>query len=117
MPAPPVARHPAGTLAAVLVALAALALCVAWAASRSAPWPGAGLLIAVLLAPLLLPLPGLLRGSRRACAWAALGLAPSLVYGCVEVVANPAARVAAAAVLLAGFGLFVALVARLRLTR
>ena len=97
--------------------MTALGACVAWAASASGNWPLSGLLAALLLVPLLATLPGLLRGSRRACAWALLALAPCFVYGLVEVVANPAARLAAAAILLAGLALCVALVARLRLTR
>jgi uncharacterized membrane protein len=58
-----------------------------------------------------------LRGDRRTHAWATLCVAPYFVYGVTETVANPAVRVAAAAILFASFAHFVALVAYLRATR
>ncbi len=75
---------------------------------------------AMLLAlglPLLLPLPGMVRGRRRTYAWATLCLLPGLVYGLTEMVANPAARWPAAVVLFLCVVEFVALVACLRVTR
>lgn len=78
---------------------------------------GAALLAAGLVVPLLLPLRGLLRRERRVYGWATLCLTPHFVYGLTELVANPALRGLAAAVLLASLALMVALVAYLRLTR
>ena len=66
--------------------LALLAVVVAWAG-----WLGpaggqpAALRAAVVALPLLLPLPGLLRGSRRAHLWAALVTLPYFMHGVVEV--------------------------------
>lgn len=73
--------------------------------------------LALLLAPLLWPLPGLWSGRRRTYAWATLCLTPALVYALMETVANPAARTAAAFVLFAVLLAFIALVAHLRATR
>jgi len=94
-----------------------LGACVLAAALRAGTWPGNLLWTAVLLVPLLLPLPGLLRGDRRTCAWATLCVAPYFVYGLTEVVANPAVRGAAAAVLFASLAWFVSLVFFLRVSR
>lgn len=69
------------------------------------------------LVPLLLPLPGLVRGSRRTCAWATLCVAPYFLYGLTEVVANPAVRPLAAAILFASLGWFASLVYCLRVSR
>lgn len=69
------------------------------------------------LVPLLLPLPGLVRGSRRTCAWATLCVAPYFLYGLTEVVANPAVRTLAAAILFASLGWFASLVYCLRVSR
>ena len=70
-----------------------------------------------LLVPLLLPLPGLLRSHRRTHAWATLCIVPYFIYGLTEVIANPAVRASAGAILFASLALFVALVSFLRLTR
>jgi uncharacterized membrane protein len=91
--------------------------CVCGAALLSAAWPGSVLLAVLLLAPLLLPLRGLLRGDRRTHAWATLCIAPCIVYGVTETVANPAVRGVAAVILLASLAFFVSLVAYLRLSR
>lgn len=101
----------------VLVTVLLLGTCVAAAALRSAAWPASLALACVLLVPLLLPLPGLLRGHRRTHAWATLCVAPYFIYGMTEVVANPAVRGMAGAILFASLALFVALVSFLRLTR
>jgi uncharacterized membrane protein len=94
----------------------ALGFCVA-AALLSAASPASALVTTGLLIPWLLPIRGLLRGDRRTYAWATLCVAPYFVYGVTETVANPAVRVAAAAILFASFAHFVALVAYLRATR
>jgi uncharacterized membrane protein len=87
------------------------------AALLSATWPGSALLAATWLVPLLLPLRGLLRGDRRTHAWATLCVAPYIVYGITESVANAAVRGVAALILLASLAHFVSLVAYLRLSR
>ena len=102
---------------AALAAAATVAACVVAASLRSAPWPAnLGWTIALLL-PVAAPIPGLLRGTRRTYAWATLCVAPYFVYGVTEVIANPAVRGAAAAILLASLAWFVALVGYLRLSR
>jgi uncharacterized membrane protein len=102
---------------AALAAAATVAVCVVAAVLRSAPWPAnLGWTIALLL-PVAAPIPGLLRGTRRTYAWATLCVAPYFVYGVTEVIANPAVRGTAAAILFASLAWFVALVAYLRLSR
>ncbi len=91
--------------------------CVAAAALRSAPWPTSLGWLAVLLVPLLLPLRGLWRRERRTCAWATLCVAPYFAYGTTEVIANPAVRVMAGAILFASLAWFVSLVYCLRVSR
>jgi uncharacterized membrane protein len=71
----------------------------------------------LLLAPLALPVPGLVRRDRRAYAWATLCLTPHFVYGLTELVANPALRSVAAVMLVLSLALMGALVGYLRLTR
>lgn len=101
----------------VLAATLLLAACVVAAALRSGEWPGNAVLALGLLVPLALPLAGLLRSDRRTHAWATLCVAPYFVYGITELVANPAVRGVAGAILFASLALFVALVTFLRLTR
>jgi uncharacterized membrane protein len=101
----------------VLVTLALLGCSLVGAALLASAWPGSALLAAALVAPLLLPLRGLLHGDRRTHAWATLCVAPCIVYGITEAVANPAARGASAVILLASLAHFTALVAYLRLSR
>ena len=105
--------------ALVLVLLVALAVVVALALVRSAEGDVVSLavLVAFLLTPLVLPLPGLLGCNRRTYAWATLCLTPCFVYGLTELVANPPLRVHAAAMVLLSLALMVALVAYLRITR
>lgn len=102
---------------AVLVSWILLATCTAVAAAGAGRWPWNLAFGLALLAPLLLPVPGLLNGRPRTHAWAALCVAPAMAFGLTEVVANPAARFAAAALLLASLAAFVALVAYLRVSR
>jgi uncharacterized membrane protein len=94
-----------------------LGLCVGAAALLSVASPAGALVTTALFVPWLLPLRGLLRGDRRTHAWATLCVAPYFVYGVTEAVANPAVRVAAAAILFASLAHFVALVVYLRATR
>jgi uncharacterized membrane protein len=101
-----------------LVLLAALAIASLWAAlagERSAV--AVAVLIVFLVAPLALALPGLWRCDRRTFAWATLCVTPHFVYALTEVVANPAIRLLAAAMLVLALALAIALVAYLRLTR
>jgi len=109
----PLARARTATLATA----AALAACVAVAGLSSARWPTNLAWTFAMLLPIVAPLPGLLRGSRRTYAWATLCVAPYLVYGVTEIVANPAVRVAAAAILFASLAWFVALITYLRVSR
>lgn len=102
---------------AALATAALLAACVAAAALGSASWPASPGWTVVVLLPVLLPLPGLLRGRRRTYAWATLCVTPYFVYGLTEAIANPGARLAAGAILLASLAWFVALVAFLRWSR
>jgi uncharacterized membrane protein len=113
----PAAARLTGARRWVLGCAAALAACVAAAAFGSAGWPAGLAWTILLLAPLAAPLPGLLRGRRRTYAWATLCVAPYFVYGTMEVIANPAVRAAAGAVLFSSLGWFVALVRYLRLSR
>ncbi len=101
----------------VLGTLSAVGACVCLAALLSAHWPRSALLAVLLLLPLLLPLRGLLRGDRRTHAWATLCVAPYIVYGITESIANPALRSIAAVILLSSLAHFIALVAFLRLSR
>jgi uncharacterized membrane protein len=96
---------------------ALLAACVAAASLRSAPWPANVVWTMLLLLPVVAPLPGLIRGRRRTYAWATLCVAFYFIYGVTEVIANPAVRGAAGAILFASLAWFVALVGYLRLSR
>ncbi len=100
-----------------LVAAALLGACVVGAALPAFAWPTSLARLAVLLVPLLLPLPGLLRGQRRTYAWATLCVTPYFIYGLTEVIANPAVRAPAGAILFASLAWFVTLVNYLRATR
>jgi len=100
-----------------LMAAALLGACVVAAAMPAFAWPASLARLAILLVPLLLPLPGLLRGQRRTYAWATLCVTPYFVYGLTEVIANPAVRAPAAAILFSSLAWFVALVTYLRVTR
>lgn len=114
-PVPPGRLRRARALA--LGTAAILAACVAAATLRSTGWPANLLWTLLMLAPLAAPLPGLWRGRRRTYAWATLCVAPYFIFGLTEVVANPAVRGAAGAILFASLAWFAALVAYLRLSR
>ena len=94
-----------------------LGACVAAAALPAFNWPTGVARLAILLVPLLLPLPGLLRGQRRTYAWATMCVTPYFIYGLTEVIANPAVRAPAGAILFASLAWFVTLVNYLRVTR
>ncbi|MDQ1344726.1 MAG: hypothetical protein QG586_256, partial [Pseudomonadota bacterium] len=100
-----------------LVAAAVLGVCVVAAALPAFAWPTSLARLALLLVPLLLPLPGLLRGQRRTYALASLCVTPYFIYGLTEVIAIPAVRAPAGAILFASLGWFVTLVNYLRATR
>jgi uncharacterized membrane protein len=100
-----------------LAAATLLAACVAAAALQSGPSLGTLAWTVALLLPVAAPLPGLRRGNRRTYAWATLCVAPYFVYGITEVIANPAVRIAAGAILFASLAWFVALMRYLRLSR
>jgi len=97
-----------------LATAALLAACVVAAALRSAPLPAGLAWATLLLLPLLLPLRGLALGRRRTFAWATFCVAPYFVYGLTEVVANPALRPLAGAILFASLAWFASLVYGLR---
>jgi uncharacterized membrane protein len=66
--------------------------------------------------PLLLPLPGLLGGGRRALRAAPMALAPALALAVTEYLANEDARPFAGATLALAFAAFAAILAALRAT-
>jgi uncharacterized membrane protein len=102
-------------LGACTVNVLLLALIVRWATlAPSTPRLIAG---AILGLPLVLGIPFLYSGHRRAYAWLTLALAPPLVLGLTEAVANPAMRGWAAFVVVDVFVAFALLVAYLRATR
>lgn len=89
-----------------------LAACVA-------TWPfadsGIGWITAALaFLPLLLPLPGMLRSSRKALRAAPMALAPALALALTESLANPPARAIAGSSLALVLIAFAAIVAALR---
>jgi uncharacterized membrane protein len=92
-----------------------LALVVHW--TLIAPTTARVVAGAILALPLVLGLPFLYNRRRRSYAWMTLALAPSLVLGLTEVVANPAMRGWAALLLGGVIALFALLVAYLRVTR
>ncbi len=100
-----------------LAATALVAACVAAAALLSASWPASALRAVLLLLPVLLPLRGIALGRRRAYAWATLCVTPYFLYGLTEVIANPALRATAGAILFASLAWFVTLVIGLRAAR
>jgi uncharacterized membrane protein len=100
---------------ALVLLLLALSVLAAFFGERSPVsfW----LIVALLVVPLVITLPGILRRNRRTFAWATLCVTPHFVYALTEVVANPAIRLLAAAMIAVALGLTLVLVAYLRLTR
>jgi uncharacterized membrane protein len=101
----------------VLAAMSVLGLLVVVATLRSSSWPANLFLVIAWLVPVLLPLRGLLAGSRRAHAWATLCVAPYLIAGVTEMIANPALRTFASFITFASLAWFAALIWYLRVTR
>lgn len=91
--------------AVVLIATVAV-----WAASASPH----RVLVLLSVAPLLLPLRGLWRGSPYTAAWASLLVIPYMLFGVVEVIANPATRAIATVELTVSFCLFAGLLVAAR---
>ena len=104
-------RNAVAALVALLCGLFAL-----WHAARYSA-PTATLACALGITPWLVVGPGLWRGDRQRCIAATLLTVPYIGYGLMEVLANPGVRVYAGALVLLAFALFVALLARLRLSR
>ena len=100
-----------------LVLMLLLAGSVVLAVMKTVAWPRSLLASALLLLPLALPLPGIVRSHRRTFAWATLCITPYFIYGLTELVANPAVRPIALGMLLSSLGVVAALIAYLRLTR
>ncbi len=85
-----------------------------------AAWPftaaGVGAITTVIaLAPLLMPLPGLMRGRRRTLQWSALTLAPPLAMALTEILVNAPARAPATLSIALIFAAFATVVAALRI--
>jgi uncharacterized membrane protein len=100
-------------VASVSLLIAAL---VIWRASTG--WSvGEIVLIAILASPLVIAIPKLLAGNRRAYAWMTLAITPYIVVAITEAVANPASRAWAGLCLAVAFLVFVLLIAYLRVTR
>jgi uncharacterized membrane protein len=84
-----------------------------------AAWPLAGagigrLTAAIAFMPLLLPIPGLARGSEPAMRAAPMALAPVLALAVTEILVNPPARPWAGLSLALAFAAFAGMVAALR---
>jgi len=69
---------------------------------------------AIAFLPLVLPLPGLARGTRRTQSWAPLTLAPVLALALTEVLVNTEARARVAVTLALVLAAFAAILAALR---
>ena len=102
-------------LAACAVIVLLLALMARWAIA--APSTTRLVAAAILGLPLVIGIPFLYSGHRRSYAWLTLALAPPLVLGLMEAVANPAMRGWATLVVLDVFAAFALFVAYLRFTR
>ena len=90
-------------------------------AASIAAWPieatGIGLTTtAIALLPLLLPLPGLVRGRRRTLQWSTLTLAPVLALALTEILVNAAARIYVTLTLALILAAFATVVAALRVS-
>jgi uncharacterized membrane protein len=113
-PASPVVRR---ARRAVLAAQATLAAVVVVAAVMAGAWR-VGLALGVVgLIPVVVPLRGVLSGSRRVHAWATLCVAPYVVVGLTETIANPRFRASGICILSASLAWFLTLVLYLRVTR
>lgn len=102
---------------------ARIAMFVSWAllVASIVVWPfadaGIGLVpTAFAFVPLLLPMPGLLRGFHRTLRWSPLTLAPALTMALTELLANPPARTPMMLSLVLIMAAFAAVIATLRVT-
>ncbi|MEX2149110.1 MAG: DUF2069 domain-containing protein [Steroidobacteraceae bacterium] len=96
---------------AIAAWLALLLSVLCWPLGPSAVgWP----ITAIAFMPLLLPLPGLVRGTRRTQSWAPLALAPALAMALTEVLVNPAVRLRVTLTLALILAAFAAILAALR---
>jgi len=99
--------------AAVLLAWFALAAAaLGW--QLSVPGRGGPIAAFAMVAPLLLPLPGLWHARRYTYRWAAITLVPAMAWSLTELVANPGARLAAGMTAALAFVALAVLVAALR---
>ena len=101
----------------VLAAMSVLGLLVVIAALQTAPLPANLYLSVAWLLPVLLPLRGVLANSRRTHAWATLCVAPYIIAGVMETIANPTLRSLATLIVFASLAWFAALIRYLRVTR
>jgi uncharacterized membrane protein len=99
-------------IAAVLLWGAVALSLIAWY-TAGYPW----LICVLAVAPLLAPLPGLVRGRRYTYAWATLFVMPYLIFTITELLANSRARLVASLSLLLIFSWFCAMVLYLRASR
>ncbi|MBL8270803.1 DUF2069 domain-containing protein [Steroidobacter sp.] len=93
-----------------------IAILIAWRALNGLS-TGDVILIVVLTLPFGFAIPRLMAGNRRAYAWMTLAVTPFLVVAITEAVANPSTRLWSGSCLTMAFGLFVLLIAYLRVTR
>ena len=93
-----------------------LATVVAWQLSVRPSLGGLGIAFMVSI-PLLAPWSGLLRAHRFTHVWATLCVAPYLVMGVMEAIADPAHRGWASACVALALAFFAALILYLRVTR
>jgi uncharacterized membrane protein len=103
------ARH--AQLAALVVWTLLVIVVASWPLTAAGIGPVINLLA---LLPLLLPMPGLVRGLRRTLQWSPLALSPALALTLTELVVNRAARASAALTLALILAAFAAVVAALR---
>ncbi|HKU15162.1 MAG TPA: DUF2069 domain-containing protein [Steroidobacteraceae bacterium] len=101
-------------LAAVLTTVVLLALVLRWV--LVAPSIARIVIAAVVGVPVALGAPFLHAGHRRTYIWMTLALAPALILGLTEAVANPASRAWATLLLLDLLATFALLIAYLRAT-
>ncbi|HZF26643.1 MAG TPA: DUF2069 domain-containing protein [Steroidobacteraceae bacterium] len=101
-----------GWVLALMALIATLLIAWQWHAARFQ-----AALLVLSLAPLLAPLPGLIRGRRYTYAWCSMLTIPYMALGLTELIADSAHRLAPATLLLLAFAWLIALVAYLRVTR
>jgi uncharacterized membrane protein len=101
--------------AALFAAVLVFALIVRWVII--APSTARIVVGAILALPFAVGAPFLYAGHRRTFAWLTLALAPSLVLGLMEAVADPATRAWSTSFVFVLLGTFVLFVAYLRATR